>query len=264
MKDPHRQAQTPPPIVQYWHAKEPPDYVRELVASFDALNPGLDHLLFDESSAAELIGSRFGRRQLRAFEACAVPAMQADYLRYCAVLAMGGIYSDVGFRCVADLRPLISEAGGGRLFQRPPPRGNIINGFFSFGSPGHDLLQLTLEIATANIERRLVHNVYWVTGPAILTVLLRLHRLGSFDAVIAEFADSPGGQVVPAYCEAIDDIARVDPAFGQVAVLPLDERSVFVSSLGHRLPYQLTDTDWRMAGDRIYREYRHSDAFQAR
>ncbi|HSN78450.1 MAG TPA: DNA topoisomerase, partial [Anaerolineae bacterium] len=46
---------------------------------------------------------------------CAIPAMQADYFRYCAALADGGVWADVDLRCQRALRPE-------QHFTQPPPR----------------------------------------------------------------------------------------------------------------------------------------------
>jgi Glycosyltransferase sugar-binding region containing DXD motif len=165
------------PLVQYWHSEAIPDYIRDLMATFRQANPGAQHLIFDEQTAAELIAERFGDRQLRAFRSCAVPAMQADYFRYCAIYALGGVYVDADLACRHSLDGLHHYEG--QLFEHP--NGPMVNGFFAFRSIGHPLLAMTIEIATRNIENRWTNNVGFVTGPLIFTGLNRLRQTGSIE-----------------------------------------------------------------------------------
>jgi Glycosyltransferase sugar-binding region containing DXD motif len=243
--DPGRAAPHALPIVQYWHAEQPPDYIADLLQTFSDLNPDRRHRVFSAAEAEELIAERFTARELSAFRACAAPAMQADYFRYCAVLALGGIYSDADFRCVAALAPLIPAAGRGRLFRGP--KGNVINGLFAFGSPGHPFLELALEVATANIERRLSDHVYFLTGPPIFMALTGLRRCGSFDALIAQTAGSKFERFVKAYCETIGDYGRVSHALEGIRVGATGEHDAFVAPPGIDLPYKSSDAHWTRA-----------------
>ncbi len=239
------------PIVQYWHDKTPPDYIEELLESFREHNPGIPHMVFDESTAEELIAKRLGGREVAAFRTCAVPAMQADYFRYCAALAMGGVYCDADVRCVAGLRATIPPPGEARLFRRP--HGAVVNGFFALGSPDHALLDLTLEIATVNIERRSWNEVYMATGPALWTALYWMHQSGSFDAFIAS-ADRGRQKYVRACCEIVSDYKRVTRAFKGVRVDPAVEADPLVRFFGMHFPYKRTNTHWTNVKGDIYRD----------
>ena len=257
-------------IVQYWDSEVIPDDVAGLLASFDELNPDVPHLVFDERKAAALIGERFGGRHADAFRACAVPAMQADYFRYCAVYALGGVYADADFRCRASLRPLLGDPGGGTLFGRPelPARWRVpefewrervgpyrvaMNSFFAFPSPGHPLLELAIEIATANVERRIAEDVALVTGPAIFTSLYLLRELGSFDAFVA-YAE--GGVLASSsrlLCETVGDHARVLRALAGVRMPPEEESRTWVGAPETPLPYKETEDHWVNVTTSIYR-----------
>jgi Glycosyltransferase sugar-binding region containing DXD motif len=250
----------PPPIVQYWNEDPPPDYIAEILATFREHNPYLTHRVFSESTAEALIEEHFGARQVDAFRACAVPAMQADYFRYCAILALGGLYCDVDERCVADLRPLVPRAGGGQLFELLQT-GLIVNGLFAFGAPGHTFLELALEIATVNIERRRFQSVFHATGPLVFSCVYWVAKLESFDAMLELAASRPGsrGQMVPtlrAYCEVIGDHARAAPALDGIQVSPFEERTDFVRDAEERPPYKDTEVHyqhWVARGGDIFR-----------
>jgi len=251
----------PLPIIQYWHAEIVPDYIDDLLRSFRERNSNLRHLVFNESTAEQLIEEHFDLRKVDAFRACAVPAMQADYFRYCAVLALGGVYCDADEHCVADLQSLIPPAGGGQLFIRP--EGVIINGFFAFGSAGNAFLRIALEIASANIEGRRFNRVYPTTGPPIFTYLYWLDRLGSAEAIFERASGTPFEHFCRSYCEVFDDRAQVNRALEQVSVSPTSERKDFICRPDPSLPYKSSDSHWPNWTE-IYRntEFRGDEAKQ--
>jgi mannosyltransferase OCH1-like enzyme len=232
------------PIVQYWHEPEPPDYITRLLETFAEHNPDMDHLVFNKDGARELIAARFGTRELAAFDACAPAAMQADYFRYCAIFAFGGIYSDADLRCRASCRSLILPGGCGRLFQGP--RGNVINGVFAFGSPGHPFLELTLEIATQNIEQRLCNRVYWIGGPPIFTVLTNLAECGSFEALMYKTRNHHRRRraYLKAYCKAIGDYRRVITACQGIEVCAAGGYADFIRGPGIEFPHKKSSAHW--------------------
>ena len=172
-------------LIQYWSHQPVPEEIRELTTTFAELNAGMHYAFFDWAAADEFIAARYPRRVSSAFRSCAVPAMQADYFRYCAVLALGGIYADADMRCKVPLEPLLAPDVAGFMFRRP--NGNINNNFFGFRNPGHPLLELTLEIATRAIEQRFSNGVWIVTGPAMFTFLHLLSTLSPREREVLEF-----------------------------------------------------------------------------
>lgn len=231
-------------IFQYWHSEYIPDEVLELTATFRDHNPTLEHLLLCESEADAFISEHFGAREVAAFRACAVPAMQADYFRYCAVLALGGIYADVGFRCRRSLQTLLDARDDGGLFRLPGNPAVIINGFFFFKRGGHPLPQLALDIATANIECRTVDKVNLATGPAIFSGLVKLHELGSFDALRKGVARSDMGRLVEIPLRAIEDFKRVEHALEGVRIESLSSIDDWVERPSSTLPYKRSGARW--------------------
>lgn len=239
-------------IVQYWDTETIPDYLTDELATFNDLNPDFHHLVFSRTAAEEFIAEHFTPREVAAFRRCAVPSMQSDYLRFCAGLVFGGIYSDVDFRCVAPLAPLVPDPGNIRLFLGP--KGNVISGFFAFCSRGHAFFELALEIATVNIERRLPDSVYFATGPPIFTGLVVLYCVGSRDGSIAPIEDRLLQEAIRAYWEVIGSPDRIAAALGGVEVRPTSEYREYVRPTGP-LPYKSTESHWLNA---------KGDIFQAR
>lgn len=259
-----------PAIVQYWDSEDVPPEVAALLAGFAEMNPDLPHFVFSHRRAGELIAERFGRRHAEAFAACAVPAMQADYFRYCAVHALGGVYVDADFRCLAPLAGLLEGSRTGTLFGRPelPPRWRtpafewrervgpyrvVMNSFFAFPTPGHPLLELAIEIATANIEARIAEDVALVTGPAIFTSLYLLRELGSFDAYDAYAEGGALENAAGLLRETIGDYERVPRAFAGVELPAEIESRSWVGSPETPLPYKDTEDHWVNVTASIYR-----------
>lgn len=232
------------PIVQYWHSEDVPAEVATLTASFRDLNPDLQHLVFDEAAAEEFIAERFTAREIAAFRACAVPAMQADYFRYCAIHTLGGVYSDVGFRCLRPLRTLIDTIDGGLLFSKPQPHRVVYNGLFAFTEPGHPLLRLALDVATANIERRMAETVNLTTGPWIFTCLAEVHRCGSFEIARRQAPTPMFEGLADRMHEVVEDYTRVEAAFKEVRIEPFSLAAGWIGTPKAPLQHKESDTDW--------------------
>jgi hypothetical protein len=258
------------PIIQYWHSGDVPADVTERIETFNRQNRELRHLVFDRAGADRFIADHYGDRELSAFRACAVPSMQADYFRYCSVLAMGGVYADVSYRC---LQPLWKIGPGGQLFsviprRSPVPGKLVINGLFAFGVHGHPLLKLTLEIVTANIEGRIAEKVQLVTGPWIFSALAILKQLGADDSLRREalvhgmdrMADvfcrefsavipTPEGRravptLIPCMFDAIGSYERICTAFEGVSIASITEVSAYIEAPARSLSYKQSDDYW--------------------
>lgn len=239
-----------PTIVQYWDAEEIPDFITDELTTFTELNPDFRHLVFSQVTAEEFIAEHFTPREVAAFRSCAVPSMQSDYFRFCAGIVLDGIYSDVDFRCIAPVNTLLPNPRRIRLFYGP--RGNVISGIYAFRSPGHPFLELALEIATVNIERRFPDTVYFAAGPPIFTALVALHRVGSTDGSIAPIEDRLLQEAIHAYWPVIGDRSRVSAALRGVEIRPNKEYLEYVK-LSPGLAYKNTDSHWLNAKGDIFK-----------
>lgn len=248
------------PLIQYWDAESPPDDVAELLALAASQNVGMRPLVFNRASAEDFLAEHFSAREVAAFRACAVPAMQADYLRYCAVFALGGVYLDADFRSVAPLQKLLPDRGG-RLFGRPEipsgwpqdlfgenprvgPYRIVANSAFLFTAPHHPLLGLAIELATGNVERRIAEDVAVTTGPGIFTAMYLLDRLGSIDAFLDYAAGGVLGPTATLFCEVVGSHERVAAALADVQISPFAETREAVIEAGESLAYKSTDVHW--------------------
>lgn len=253
-------------LFQYWHSEEIPDDVAALMETFGAHNPELRHRVFDESAAADLIATHLGGREADCFRALAIPAMQADYFRCCALLTLGGVYVDADTRCRRPLLELIE--GDHSLVMRERNKGPfagvgssvaiISNDFLVVSDAGHPALELTLELASGAIERNRGRQdmnkfaIVFLTGPAIFTGLHLAYRLGSLDSLSRFSADTrlePFGRRLRT---VIGDYDRVAEAFCGVRVLTVEEAESF-ADLELKLPYKATATHWKNYGPRVFR-----------
>ena len=248
------------PIIQYWHDGVAPSEVQKLIDTVREHNPHRPYMRFDEAGAEELIATHFGEREAKVFRACAVPAMQADYFRYCAVHVLGGVWLDTDCRCVASLDALLPEHGG-RLFERPD--GCMVNCVFAFGSIRHPLLRFAVELVTANIEHRVTEDIFVASGPFIFNVLVRTNRLRSsrwlFDDAREWVGDAAAAEpdrwesYFSLVEEAIGDGAAVVRAFDTVQLVPLSTMQESVIHKASHLPYKQTDAHWMKFSESVYR-----------
>jgi mannosyltransferase OCH1-like enzyme len=242
-------------IFQYWHSPEIPAAVTERTATFSELNPGFHHRLLCEDDAAELIATHFNDREVAAFRACAVPAMQADYFRYCALHALGGIYSDDDYDCVQALGPILEAARGGMLATGDGRQ--LINAILIFAAPGHPLLRLAIDIATANIERRVEDQVAILTGPVIFRSLGAIYSAGSIEAAERRFPYEKISRHLREAMAMAGSQERIDDAFEGVSVIQHETMQRWISRHRGKLPHKGTHMDWvhwRRNGASIFRD----------
>ena len=251
-----------PALSQYWHAETIPAYLQGLIAVFRDRNPDMRHAVFSRAEAERFIASHYGRREVEAFRACAVPSMQSDYFRYCVALALGGIYSDVDYECLRPLRPLLESCEGGEIFLGPTQfslkgreANRVWSGLFGFREAGHPFLRLALEISTANIEERLAERIWpagdraveaiWLTvGPGVPTLMRFIRNWGSFEAFVDGVEGTPIEPFAAAYCETIGSYGRIVEAFEGVRVSPSEAMFSWLADPQIPMPYRDTDDHW--------------------
>lgn len=163
----------PTKIFQYWDKPKPPGDVARMMRSWK--NHGIyRRFLFTYAKAKTFIKNHFDKRTLDAFKQCRLPAMQADFFRYCALYVHGGIYIDADIKLAEGkfdkFHKLIASCNHGLVM---PRRRAIANDFIFIRNPGNLLIKKVLEQAIINIEQRQSNNVWKVTGPGIMTELYR-------------------------------------------------------------------------------------------
>jgi mannosyltransferase OCH1-like enzyme len=186
-------------VTQFWHSDAPPADVARSMRTWRR-DPAFRWRVFDERTADEFIAAHCDRRTLLAYRSCAVPAMQADMLRYAALWVDGGVYVDVNLANRGGAAAIFdASAARGCLFLRgedeEPPSpgrrpGRITNALMFARRPRDPLLGRALARATDNVLARLSNNVWEVTGPGVLTEVWQADDAEA-DRLLADFTIRP-------------------------------------------------------------------------
>lgn len=246
------------PLIQYWDAERAPDDVRALFAQVREHNPDLQQMVFSQRTAKTFIEEHLGPREVAAFEACAVPAMQADYFRYCAMYVLGGFYCDADCSCSGSISPLL-EANGFLIESMAMPE-TLNNNLFAFREPGHLFPRFAMDIATAAIENRVSDKVAAVTGPFVFNLLWRGFKRGSLDAWLSEVEGSSGlrgernrvERQVEAIRLAVGDDSRLASAFSGVRIVAWADIVDVITPGSNDLSYKKTKSHFPKWEGSIY------------
>lgn len=189
----------PKTLVRYWHdPSDLPDDVRACLNSWDRLaDEGFVFRTFDDVSAASYIANVYGELERDAFARCRHPAMRADYLRMCFVLAEGGIYVDAddvlldeGWRHFSKnsrlkLQPLCYDVPSGSMMPAAAiwetdlsTEGRIfyVNNDPIAAPANHPVLRRALTQATQKLlANDRLPEIQSTTGPGNLTAALAAH-----------------------------------------------------------------------------------------
>lgn len=201
-------------LFQYWNTRAVPDEVETLMRTWEH-DTAFEYWRYHEETAIAYLRYHFGPRELKAFQSCGVPAMQADFFRYCALQAEGGIYVDADTYRGGNLAGLLAEADRGMFMTRET---RVANDFLFVREPGDPLFRRFVDQAVENIERRSSQNVWKVTGPWIPTELYK----------------SPGGSVL----------------FEGFSIRPVKDIRGIVC-FKHKMDYKNTADDWRCNLDKV-------------
>jgi mannosyltransferase OCH1-like enzyme len=242
-------------LTQFWDKRPIPEEIEILMQSYRTRNPDLQHRCFDRAQADDFIARHFSRRHLDAFRSCAVPAMQADYLRYCAVLVDGGFYADADAKCVRPVAALMPPGVDGIVFQKA--NGIVINNFFGFRNPRHPLLETVLEIATTAIERRACGEDIWLTtGPGLFTFLwvISASTLQEREELYKEGESADQKTRCTRLCRdvALRVLGTVDGIFANISTCSVNELEEFSQTV--HLKYKETRRHWVNWKGSIFKE----------
>ncbi len=154
-------------VFQYWDV-DLPDDIRSWTETVKARSDQIGYRLLDKTAARDFIHHSHGRRYVRAFDSCALPAMQADLLRLCLMHAVGGLWIDAGYECALPLGSFLHQTGETFV---PAVRGLFYNGVLMFRKPGNAFIGQCLELAIDNIENRRCTKVVVATGPGVFNAI---------------------------------------------------------------------------------------------
>lgn len=238
-------------LYQYWDTGSPPDEVMGWIEGVKAKNPALQHRFYDRGRAAWFIGKQLGARHQRAFEACAVPAMQADYFRVCALWAKGGLYVDADYKPMRRLDGLFDLTPAPFMFSH---ENSLTSGVMCFPAARDAFLEAVLELTTDNIEARRFDHVFVATGPPLYDAIRALLDRPWLTQRLAELDDFGRAMRFGALLDRaralipLTDRLRTD--FARIRILDLDQVKPWL--FGQRARYKQTELDWRRWQGSIY------------
>lgn len=217
------------------------------------MNPELEHVLLNEATAIDYIARHYGARELAAFKACGIPAMQADYLRLCFMGAEGGVYLDADQQPSKPLSDLIAKAPHALIVSWLTIIGNNI---LMFRKPNHPFIRACRDLATDNILARRFDDVLISTGPGLFNAV-RCVADPSVRSSTQEVATNGGWTKV-----GWDDLLAIaEKTIGEdaeltsgVAALTLIDIGYIVEWIGQDVAaYKATDRNWHRWKGSIYR-----------
>ena len=244
---------TKPYLFQYWDQPQPPEEVAGWIAGFAAMNPDYEHQLFDEVRAGRFIAEHFGQREAEAFAACAMPAMQADYFRICALIIFGGLYVDADNQCRRPLATLLDPVPKAMMLTWT---GIIATGFIMFRRPKSPFLKACLSLATDNIEHRRFTSAMTSTGPGIFNAVWAVLDPDALEKVrpaLDSFA-FPNWRFMELFDIAHRLVEPCDDLRQDFAALTLRHTLEVLDWIGSDTPrYKETDRHWMNWSGDIYR-----------
>jgi mannosyltransferase OCH1-like enzyme len=173
-----------PKLFQFWNTECAPDEVEVLMQTW-ARDPAFDYHRFNAETADAFIETNFDGRTLAAYRKCGVPAMQADFFRYCALYVHGGVYVDADTKNSGRLPELLEGRKLGLLMTR---EARVANDFLYVCDAEAELYRKTIECAILNVNSEISNNVWMVTGPGIMT---RFFHDATEKHLLAEYAMEP-------------------------------------------------------------------------
>jgi len=148
---------------QFWHADPPDDVHAFMDAASDV--PGFEYVRFDQQSGREFVKKDYGSAAVSVWDALALPAMRADFLRLLLLDTYGGLYTDATYRFVGDLPAFIATAPVAQM----PWWHNLVNtNYMMFHEPEHPFIRACITMLIDNVEHRRFGSVLMATGPGVI------------------------------------------------------------------------------------------------
>lgn len=165
----------PRKIYKFWDSELVPDDVRDLVRSWEEVNPDYQVELFNNASAERFLATSLPTDVQAAYRRVREPAQKADIFRLALLAVMGGVYSDADDRCFAPLSSIIPA--GARLVLFQENLGSSANNFIAV-TPGHPVIVTALQKVVEAVLRGDADTIWLLSGPGLLTRVLAGHAAG--------------------------------------------------------------------------------------
>lgn len=161
-------------IFQYWEPLPPDFQILGYIDTWKDENPPLfDHQLYTFESARSLIADTIGHDGIIAFDKTWHPAMRADIFRYTVLYRFGGWYVDVEHESLFPPNHYLMNFEGDTFLERKK-LGIFVNNFMGCIKNSKIILEV-LETAIRNTLESNNSNIWKITGPGMLTKVIRRH-----------------------------------------------------------------------------------------
>jgi Glycosyltransferase sugar-binding region containing DXD motif len=146
-----------------------PPLVVENIDILGALYPSARYRLWDGQSLREMIASNFEREVLQAFETLVPYSFKSDLARYCLLYLYGGLYVDLGMRCLNPLRP---PPGVGlasfKDYDLLSPSWVAVAGGITWATPRRNEFRIAIDYVLENCRNKYYgSNPLYPTGPVV-------------------------------------------------------------------------------------------------
>jgi hypothetical protein len=184
-------ARIPRRVMQYWD-RNPPPQISQLIARTAEVcaRQGVEHVLFDEASAREMLVREGADLALRAYDAAIHPAMKCDVFRLFWLHRVGGHYVDADIVLRPGCAPLFDQPGEVLVFQWDSKGLSNLCNWLIGGAPAHPAMAAALQATAESVLRacttdpqQALKNILNVSGPGIFT-----RSVGSWLAAHAQAA----------------------------------------------------------------------------
>ena len=170
--EPGEPSRIPRRVIQFWDPAPPPDEMLPWMNSWEGVGlPQGHHLVASYQQGLAAVQDVAGELGREAYEAAPHAAIRADLFRYAELFERGGWYVDAEHEALLPLEDVLLWPVDHVLLVRPG-KDRIVNNFIG-AVPGSALMKAALIKGCQNLLEQTSGSVVDMTGPAMLTGLVR-------------------------------------------------------------------------------------------
>ena len=146
-----------------------PPIIAQNANALRALYPRAKYRLWDGQSVRDVISANFEPEVLQAFETLRPYSYKCDLARYCLLYLFGGLYVDLGIRCINQLRPP-ADVGVASFRDRDlvSPCWTAASNGIIWARPGRREFRIALDYILENCRNKYYgRNALYVSGPVV-------------------------------------------------------------------------------------------------
>jgi len=162
-------------IFQTWSSHIVPQNMYKTILDNLEKNPSFDYYLYDDSDCEKFLKENYNELILKTYNSLVPGAYKADFWRYCVMYKYGGVYLDIKFKIVTDMKQLI-EKYNNTVFVKDSYRYESPNDVYQgliISKPKLKIYKLIINNIIKNVESNYYgNNVLDPTGPKLFGDLI--------------------------------------------------------------------------------------------